>query len=314
MVWLFIVFRLSVPLVIGGVLLSAATQAAKATAIFNGRGSIAFVSDRDGNRDIYLMDVDRRVTRRLTDHPEPDLNPAWSPDGKQIAFYSHRDGVWNLYVMLANGTHVRRITSHAARDRSPRWSPDGTKLAFDSTMRVNAEIFVLQTTCLDEPALCEFERLTNHAATDQEVSWSPDGSQLVFEAIRDQYFNLYIMDADGSNLRQITTGSQGDRAPAWSPDGRYIVYSSNPVSFANLYVIDLECDSDCSPRLLLEHDGYDSYPDWSPDGRWIVFESWVADTELFLLDSACVVEDARCEPERLTFNPAQDRFPVWWPG
>ena len=76
------------------------------------RGSVAFVSDRDGNREIYLMDLDRQFTRRLTHHPGMDMNPAWSPDGRQIAFYANRDGPWNLYIMQASGLHVRRITNH----------------------------------------------------------------------------------------------------------------------------------------------------------------------------------------------------------
>jgi hypothetical protein len=114
-----------------------------------GRGSLAFVSDRDGNREIYLMDLDRPFIRRLTDNPGIDLRPTWSPDGKQIAFYSNRDGAWNLYVMRASGRDVRQITQSGSRDRNPRWSPDGTLLAFDSTRNVNSEIFVTQTACLD---------------------------------------------------------------------------------------------------------------------------------------------------------------------
>jgi Tol biopolymer transport system component len=94
---------------------------------------IAFVSNRDGNYEIYVMDSDGTDPVNLTNNAAEDVNPNWSPDGTKIAFTSNRDGNLDIYVMDADGTEQKRLTRKAAGDYDPAWSPDGTKIAFTST-------------------------------------------------------------------------------------------------------------------------------------------------------------------------------------
>jgi Tol biopolymer transport system component len=85
--------------------------------------TIAFQTDRDGNSEIYLIDVDGSHLRNVTDHAAEDRYPAWSPDGSQLVFQSERDGNRELYIMNADGSEVKRLTTHAANDWKPVWQP-----------------------------------------------------------------------------------------------------------------------------------------------------------------------------------------------
>ena len=112
-------------------------------------GRIAFVSPRDGNGEIYVMNADGSSQTRLTNNPAEDQGPAWSPDGKRVAFMSNRDGNWEIYVMgydpLAgtSGTGQSCLTGDVADDYWPAWSPDGKRIAFVSNRDSNDEIYVM---------------------------------------------------------------------------------------------------------------------------------------------------------------------------
>ena len=87
-------------------------------------------SDRSGNPDLWVMDVDGSGMRQLTSDPTPDWSPRWSPDGRQIAFYNYRSGNRDIWVMPAGGGPATQVTSHEAADIFPAWSPDGERIAF----------------------------------------------------------------------------------------------------------------------------------------------------------------------------------------
>ncbi len=134
-------------------------------------GKIAFVSDRDGNFEIYVMNADGSGVTRLTNHRGRDVSPAWSPDGRRIAFASKRDGNWEIYVMNADGTGVTRLTDHHRGDRTtPAWSPDGRRIAFASNLDGFWEIYVMNA---DGSGVT---RLTDHTEEDRHPAWSPDGA------------------------------------------------------------------------------------------------------------------------------------------
>ena len=93
-------------------------------------GKIAFVSDRDGNSEIYSMDADGGGQTRLTEDAGEDHSPAWSPDGQRIAFVSTRDGNAEIYVMNADGSGQTRLTNNSAGDLAPAWTRDGSQIGF----------------------------------------------------------------------------------------------------------------------------------------------------------------------------------------
>ena len=103
--------------------IATATPSPTAPPVAPAIGKIAFVSNRDGNREIYVMNADGSGQTRLTNNPTFDFPPAWSPDGSRIAFGSDRDGNVDIYVMNADGSGLIRLTDNPARDSRPAWSP-----------------------------------------------------------------------------------------------------------------------------------------------------------------------------------------------
>jgi Tol biopolymer transport system component len=107
-------------------------------------GELAFVSDRDGNREIYVSNADGSNPRRMTNSPADDQFPSWSPDGSLITWGSDRDGNEEIYSMRSSdGGGQTNLTNNPATDRYPAWSPDGTKIAFRSTRARSFDIFLM---------------------------------------------------------------------------------------------------------------------------------------------------------------------------
>ncbi len=141
-------------------------------------GQIAFVSSRDGDSEIYVMNADKTIITRLTTNPARDSDPAWSPDGMKIAFSTNRDGNDEIYVMNADGSEKTRLTENPALDRVASWSPDGSKIAFVSGRDENSEIYVMNADGSEKT------RLTNNPAFDSDPTWSPDGTKIAFSTSR----------------------------------------------------------------------------------------------------------------------------------
>ena len=133
------------------------------------KAQIVFVSDRDGNGEIYVMDTEGKNQRNLTNHPASDFAPAWSPDGKKIAFVStRRRGSDDIYVMDAKGRNVQRLTDHPGSDEKPAWSPDGRKIAFNSNRDGSDDIYVMDADGKN------VRKITNHPRNDYFPTWSSD--------------------------------------------------------------------------------------------------------------------------------------------
>jgi Tol biopolymer transport system component len=129
--------------------------------------AITFTSNRDGQRDIYVMQADGTNQTRLTTDVSDEWEPAWSPDGTRIVFTSNRDGNPEIYVMQADGTNQTRLTTQAADDTNPAWSSDSSQIAFTSNRDGNPEIYVMQADGTNQT------RLTYNSANDTRPAWSP---------------------------------------------------------------------------------------------------------------------------------------------
>jgi Tol biopolymer transport system component len=181
--------------------------------------SIIYASGSDYMaKDIYRLDTADNTIRRLTAAQSNDLYPSISPDGQRIAFVSARDGNQDLYVMNADGSDVQRLTSTPGFEMSPEWSPDGLHIlymAWSNHMFVSSgDIEVIDADGRNAHQLISaFDYTYNSLPT-----WSPDSRQILFAAPNQaRQTDLYLMDIDGSNVRQITFSADRDFFPAWQP-------------------------------------------------------------------------------------------------
>jgi len=184
--------------------------------------------------EIYIMDPDGSDQTRLTTSVGWDLHPTWSPDGQKIVFSSERNGGVQIFVMNADGTGQTQLTPSVSTGNQPHpeWSPDGTKITYTGTNTGNSEVYVINADGTGAT------NLTNNAATfggeDGHASWSPDGTQIAFHTNRDcpfcgtggGFFEIYVMNADGTGQTRVTFDGQNDSEPAWSPDGTKIAFDT----------------------------------------------------------------------------------------
>jgi len=190
---------------------------------------IAFDSVRQGAFGIYVMDSSGSRERLLTNRL--DGFPAWSPDGRRIAFVSARDGTGEIYVMNANGGGQRRLTHGQPRigfnpsaSAQPAWSPDGHTIAFASDAREDQmEIYVMDSTSGARPRQLTHGHSAQLVEASQRPSWSPDGQMIAFDSNRANHLvdQIYIMNADGSDQRQLTKAPLNLRKYDWGPDSSY---------------------------------------------------------------------------------------------
>nr|MBA2735375.1 PD40 domain-containing protein [Pyrinomonadaceae bacterium] len=171
-----------------------------------------------------------------------DVNPAWSPDGKQIVFSSNRDGnygVYQLYVMNPDDGNQRRIYSSKGMSLTPVWSPDGKQIIFTNDKEDggigNFEIFGIEL----ETAESE-KRLTFRRRSDSQPVFSPDGKHIAFISETDGNAEIYLMNRDGAGLLRVTRNAAEDVSPHFSPDGKKIIFSSNRDGKFSIYEIQIQ--------------------------------------------------------------------------
>ncbi|CAG0976524.1 partial Tol-Pal system protein TolB, partial [Anaerolineales bacterium] len=245
-----------------------------------GSGQVAYVSDRSGLPQIYLVDLATQNLTQITDMSEGACQPSWSPDGQKLVFISPckgKDEIYygaNLYIINVDGSNLRPIVSAPGSHFDPAWSPDGKFIAFTSMRTGKMEIFVL-----DANDLVSVNQTTNSAkgVETRQPAWSPDGTKIVYVVKRFGVYQIWLMNADGTQQMQIVRSGVAytDYLPAWSPDGQVILFNQRcATKFCFPYLLSIsavdrtvEQGSFLSLNVItIEDVGY------SPDGFYLVYE------------------------------------------
>ncbi|MGD2249769.1 MAG: DPP IV N-terminal domain-containing protein [Candidatus Methanofastidiosia archaeon] len=268
-------------LYVGGLLLVFSVVSASHT--HDACEKIAFISDRDGNWEIYTMNSDGSHQVNCTKNSYNDGDPCWSPDGSKIAFTtSHPEIGDGICVMNSDGSNQEELNTIYERAHLLSWSPDGKKIAFvasafGSLRYLSFDIWVLNT---DETYA---QNVLDDPYWDSHPSWSPDGSKLAFTSTREGRWEIYTMNSDGSNIKKLLKSPVFDSYPDWSPDGKKIVFSSRRDVTADIYVVNVD---GTHLKRLTNDSAYDSDPCWSPDGEKIVFYSdRDGDPDIYVMDA-----------------------------
>ncbi len=199
---------------------------------YNGAASpdgtkIAFASNRDGNTEIWLLNLNGGGLAQLTKTAAPCVNdyPSWYPDGSAIVYNSNCGGNWEIYSadlhyaqdkgneLQASLANVTNLTNNASADRYPRVSPSGDHIAFSSDRGGSMQVYIMRSRTGQA-----LRRVTTNTVGEASApSWSPDGAQIVYQSNIEGDFELYIRNFDGTGgQRQITDNTTDDRWPIWA--------------------------------------------------------------------------------------------------
>jgi TolB protein len=273
---------------------------------------LVFVSNRDGDFDIYMIDIETKEQINLTNNSSDDLLPNFSPDGEQIVFVSNRDRNFEIYKMSADGNYQTRLTNNSSSDSYPIWSPDGKSIVFISdqdgvVINKNKGILKSEIYIMDSNGF-NLQRLTNDLVFYRSASWVNGVNDIVVCAnvptpTEKYYFDqLYFL----KDFKMLTDTSYNSCDPTVSPNGKQILFVSNQDGGSNIYIVNIDGSNLSALTTAIS---YNIDPNWSPDGNQIVFASrrdgnyniYVMD-----IDGSNIIQ--------LTDDISDDYMPAWLPN
>ncbi|MCH8310516.1 MAG: PD40 domain-containing protein [Chloroflexi bacterium] len=300
--------------------------------------SILFTSDRDGNLEIYSVNVNGEKLTNLTNTQTHEFAPVLSPNHRLVSFLSGVQGNTAVEVMRVDGTERFPLTQGGAEHSSQRWSPSNDRIAYVRQDGSNSNIYVSSVgesktallTSISGHQVGDWSRDGNSVTfavlggpnqgiyvrnpdgvnefrvtetPDYNPTWSPDSRRLAFLSTRDGNPEIYVMDADGNNLKRLTESEAPEYDISWSPNGQSILFVSERDGNPEIYTMTKD---GARPTRLTFNTTVDNQPVWSPGGKQIAFVSYLdGDADIFIMSI-----DGKSQ-KRLTNNSAQDTNPAW---
>ena len=231
---------------------------------------IYYVCSRGGGKQIMAMDYDGQNQHQLTTVAGTALSPHVSPDNSRVAFTILNTRGWAISMFSLDLNRMVGFQNPGGSNISPSWSADGRTLLFSSSRSNDSEIYS------SDVSGGNLHRLTQYAGPDVSPVFNPKtDAQIAWISGRTGLPQLYIMDANGSNVQRMTDGGYAT-SPSWAPNGEFITFAWNrkygpgDPGGQDIYIMDVS-----SKRWiqLTHEEGRNDYPSWSPDGRHIVFQS-----------------------------------------
>lgn len=259
---------------------------------------IAFITDRSGNKEVSLMDIDGRNERMVTQNGSINISPAWRPDGRDLLYTCFQRRNPDLYQIVISTGRVTLLSAAEGLNAAAEWSPDGKRIALMMRGEGNSEICLLNQEGKD-PA-----QLTRSWDNKASPAWSPDGKQIAFVSDRSGSPQIYIMDLAGRKIRRLTYEGSYNCSPAWSPKGDKIAFARQEGRGFHIYII----RPDGTDVKKLTREGSNEYPSWAPNGRHIVFASRTGGS----YDLYSMTADGG-GPWRVTDSPYSETEPAWSP-
>lgn len=250
-------YLLIISLLLG--LFSACTIKHRAVIVFEATGETA--------SDIYLLDLQNKQITKLTNNGKPKGTISW--DHKGNIYFDMLDNNWDIYKLSLHSGKLENLTNHPSADTTPCCSAEGGQIVFSSNRDGNWEIYSMDVESK------KVRRLTYNPAEDSFPCLSPDGKYIVFLSTRerkDSGHDVFIMDANGANVKRLTTDKFVDcTLPRWSPNGENIIFTATTDKAHynyNLYIMD---KNGKNIRSIVQFPGRKGDASFSPDGEKIIF-------------------------------------------
>jgi len=295
---------------------------------------VAFATNRDGNFEIYIAQVDNTgeavyFERATFNTIAVNMDPMWSPGndggfdgGELIVYESARRGFWALYMLnVVTGEEVQLTDNSSYNSLNAFWHPDGDRFIFQTDRDGFWQIYELDLTQTGEDGFPLQTRLTDGVGDYLDPVYNADGTQIAVRSNRDGINNvIYVMDADGSNLESISDGQSDATNAVWSPEENLLVYEAVRDADRDIFVYDFDTEQ---TRVLTNNDFLDYAPTWRCDTTNVIFASEtqgapdVFETNALPIDAFGVAVDPEIDGDlliQLTESLFADTFPQGVPA
>ncbi|MDP2690467.1 MAG: Tol-Pal system beta propeller repeat protein TolB, partial [Deltaproteobacteria bacterium] len=259
---------------------------------------ILFVSDRGGNKEVYMSDFDGANTSRVTRNRSINLSPQWAPDGARMLYISYKKGTPALYMLDLRTGRDTAVSERPGINIAGRFSPDGKRIALTLSGKKSPELHVMELDSFKDT------QLTDNYAIDVSPTWSPDGKKLAFVSDISGNPHIFVIDLPTRNVKRLTFSGAYNSSPAWSPDGKLIAYARSDAGRFQIWVM----RTDGSAPLQLTFEGDNRSPSWSPDGRYIIYSTTSRGKS-----SLRIMRSDGAGARTISTGAGNEKSPVWSP-